>query len=347
MIKKFLIVIALVIISALSFFLVKDNQNLKVETPATQIAKLIEKPLEKYTYEKLSEAQFAPSQITFGETLKDGEDFTSQIFYFYVEDLSGDKTDKKVSGLANIPKTPGVYPVIIMFRGYVDQEIYTTGTGTKRSGEVFAQNNFITLAPDFLGYGQSDKPSENPVEERFQTYTTSLTLLSSLKNLNAGLESINHEAKADPDKIALWGHSNGGQIALTLLEITGGTFPTVLWAPVSKPFPYSVLYYTDEFDDHGKALRRVIAQFEKDYDIENYSPTNFLDKINAPLQLHQGTTDDAVPLEWSDQLFEELKRLNKEVSYFTYPGDNHNFGNGSWTTVVNRNIAFFKEELEN
>ncbi|OGE11093.1 hypothetical protein A2470_01680 [Candidatus Curtissbacteria bacterium RIFOXYC2_FULL_41_11] len=188
-------------------------------------------------------------------------------------------------------------------------------------------------------------PSENPMEERFQTHTTALTLLASVKNLNAALSEAGVAARADPDRIAIWGHSNGGQIALTILEITGKSYPTVLWAPVSKPFPYSILYYTDDFDDHGRMLRKVVADFEKDYDSEGYSLASYFEKIKAPVQLHQGGADEAVPLKWSDQLYEQLKELDRDIQYFTYTGEDHNFAQGAWGQVVNRNIVFYQRQF--
>ncbi|KKR51142.1 MAG: hypothetical protein UT84_C0002G0003 [Candidatus Curtissbacteria bacterium GW2011_GWA1_40_16] len=104
-------------------------------------------------------------------------------------------------------------------------------------------------------------------------------------------------------------------------------------------------FYTDDIDDHGKALRKVVADFEKDYDSELYSLTNYLDKINAPIQIHQGGGDEAVPIKWSDDLVKVLKDKGKDVSYFTYAGDDHNFAKGSWQTVVNRNIEFYKQSF--
>lgn len=296
------------------------------------------KPLQKYTYENLSKAQFKPSEITLGEVLSDETEFTSRMFYYFVE-------EKKVSGLVNIPKKAGAHPIILMLRGFVEKEKYTTGIGTQRAGEYFAQNGFITLAPDFLGYGESDNPSDSAIEERFQTYTTAITLIKSISSLNNQLSTINNQQSADISRLGIWAHSNGGQIALSVLEITGAKYPTVLWAPVSKPFPYSILYYTDEFEDRGKALRRVVADFEKDYDVEAYSPTNFLDRINAPIQLHQGTADDAVPLVWSDNLDNSLKDLDKLVEYFTYTGADHNLTPG-WNIAVSRSLEFFRQSLE-
>ncbi len=308
--------------------------------------KVKERPLLKYTYENLKKTKFEPSAIALGDILNEGENYVSQMFYYHLKDVvNGKSSKKKVSGLINIPKNKGVYPVIVMMRGFVPVENYATGIGTKKAGEVFAQNGFITLAPDFLGYGQSDNPSQDSIEERFQTYTTALTLLSSLVNLNNGLEaSYSGKIKADLSKVSIWGHSNGGQIAISVLEITGQNYPTVLWAPVSKPFPYSILYYTDEFADHGKALRKAVANFEKDYDVELYSPSNFYSRINASIEIHQGLADDAVPVKWSDNLVTDLTKSGKDVTYFTYSGADHNLLPG-WDKAMERSIDFYKKHL--
>lgn len=333
--RKLGIGILLIVIIFGIFFLIKIfGSNTEIKSPMAQ-----EKPLDKYTFANLKKSNFPASLISLGESLRGTDNYISQIFYYKVG-------DKKVSGLLNVPISDGIYPVIIMMRGFVPKESYSTGIGTQRAGEVFAQNGFITLAPDFLGYGQSDNPSKNSIEERFQTYEAALSLLSSLDNLNTGLDaSYSGRIKADVSKVGIWGHSNGGQIALSVLEITGKNYPAVLWAPVSKPFPYSILYFTDEFDDHGKVLRKAVANFENDYDIELYSPSNFYSWINAPLEIHQGTADDAVPLKWSDNLAADLKKLDKNVTYFTYLGADHNLLPNGWDTAVTRSLNFYKEHL--
>ncbi len=297
------------------------------------------KPLEKYSFDNLRGRIFTPGDITIDKVTNDAADFTSYLFFY-------DSDGKKVSGLLNLPKKEGSYPVILQLRGYIDEEKYTTGMGTVHSGEVFTQNGFITLAPDFLGYGKSASSSADSMESRFENYTTALNLLSSITNLNQSLKNNQiDDIEADTGKIGLWGHSNGGHIALSVLAITGKDFPTVLWNPVSKPFPYSILYYTDESSDNGKFIRKMLSDFEKDYDIEQYNPVNYYKNITAPIQLHQAVDDEAVPIKWSNQLYQLLKKQNVDITYFTYPGDNHDFNLGSWNKVVERNIAFYKELL--
>ncbi len=329
--------IMIFILGASLFWFFRFKTDKKILSPVGNELQNIIKPLEKYSFDQLRKRFFKPGKLTIDKTLKDEETFLSYLFFFKVD-------KKRVSGLLNIPKEKGTYPVIVMLRGYVDREVYETGAGTQRAGEVFAQNGFITLAPDFLGYGESDLPTDNVMEDRFMTYTTVLQLLSSIKNINTQLKNASiNDIQADENSIGIWGHSNGGQIALTVLEISGKDYPTVLWAPVSKPFPYSILYYTDDIEDHGKALRKVVAKFEKDYDAEKYSLTNYYEWIRAPIQLHQGLADGAVPQKWSDDLYEKLKELEIEVDYYTYPQDDHNFAKGGWNRVVLRNIDFYKK----
>lgn len=301
----------------------------KLESPVVQIKP---RPLDKYAFEILSKKEVPPAQIEIGEIVKEDPDFNSYLFSFSFDPTLEGKEKKKVTGLINIPTVKGPFPVIVMLRGYVDQKLYKTGDGTKRAAEFFAKNGYVTIAPDFLGYGGSDKESGNIFESRFQTYTTTMVLLKSLPTLPQYNGAIPF----------LWGHSNGGQIALTILEITGENYPTTLWAPVSKPFPYSILYYTDESEDRGKLIRHELATFEETYDVELYSLTNYLDKISAPMQIHQGTGDDAIPLEWTDNLVKNFEKMEEEVEYYKYPGADHNL-QPAWNTVVARNLLFFRE----
>lgn len=282
------------------------------------------KPLEKYTIENLSKTEFKPSKIN----------INNDIFDLQVE-------GKKVTGLVNIPTTNDQSPIAVLIRGYVDQSIYQTGVGTKRVGEYLRDNGYITLAPDFLGYGGSDKEAENIFEARFQTYTTVLTLLASINKENF--------PTWDGKNIFIWAHSNGGQIVLTVLEVTRKDYPTVLWAPVTEGFPYSILYYTNESDDGGKFIRKELARFENEYDVDKFSFTNYLDRINAPIEYHWGTNDDAISSEWRDRFLKKMKTLDvytsgdKSFTNYNHSGADHNM-NPLWSDVMQQTLLFFAKQ---
>jgi len=302
--------------------------NSQIFNPGGEQVVKRELPYEKYGFEKLVERGGMASKI----------EVVGSKFYYQSE-------GRKISGEINFPMTPlsNKLPVVVMARGYVDKEIYKTGIGTHNAAVVYAKNGYITLAPDFSGYGESDPEDPNALGARLVKPVEVLDLIASLESL----------PQADLSNVYLWGHSNGGQIMLSVTEMLGRsqsgekTSPlqvrgVTLWAPVSKPFPYNILYYTDDATDSGKWLRGQIAEFERDYDVFNYSVDRYLDWIAMPVQLHQGSADEAVPKMWSDNLAKALREKDKEINYYVYPGADHNM-RPIWNEVVARDLKFFAE----
>lgn len=323
LLKLFIIILTLGLVGvvAYNYFRPESLPQISVPTP---------KPFAAYTIENLASTAYPAGEFSIGKTLDETPDFTSSLFSFSFAPNPAKKEQKASTGIINVPAEAKNAPLVVMLRGYVDQEAYVSGVGTSKAAEVFAGSGYITVAPDFLGYAGSDANSDNIFESRFQTYTLALALLNSLDQIPGW----------DGQHVFIWAHSNGGQIALTVLEITGKPYPTTLWAPVSKPFPYNVLYYTDEADDKGKLIRHELAKFEDTYDTDLYSIHNYYERITAPILLHQGTADDAVPLAWSQELEAKLSGLDKQITFYTYPGANHNMV-PVWNTVVQRDLAFF------
>lgn len=330
---KFLnIIIFLILILIAGIFgwwIGKEDNSIE---PISQEIKKRDRPLDKYTIESLANTKINEGRILLQEVLKEEKDFTSYLFSFTFNPNLDGQTLKQATGQINIPTGDGPFPLVVMFRGYIDQETYKTGDGTKKAAAFFAKNGLITAAPDFLGYGESDSQAKNIFEARFQTYVTVLSLMKSLDQIESW----------DEKNVFIWGHSNGGQIAITYLEITGSGYPTALWAPVSKSFPYSVLYYTDESEDRGKLIRRELAKFEELYNSDLYAIDLYLDRIKAPLILHQGTVDESVPQSWSDKLSQDLLSLGLDLNYFLYPNANHNMV-PNWDTAVSRDLEFFNQ----
>jgi uncharacterized protein len=337
------------IILASTFIAVGWFANIAWNLPkeVNPIAEIKPRPLEKYEIERLAEKYTGvlPSEINITGTIQEEEDFSSYEFIFEFDPTLTGGGKKKVTGLINIPTGEGPFPLILMLRGYVDQNIYQTGMGSKRSGEFFAKNGYITVAPDFFGYAGSDTEAGDIFESRFQTYTTAMTLVKSLEALKGSpLKVGSSNINVDTNNIFIWAHSNGGQIALTVLEITGAEYPTVLWAPNSAKFPYSILYYLDEAADDGKFLISELSKFMADYDAKKFAFTHYLGRIRAPIQINQGTSDNAIPTAWSDMLAKNLEKSGVKVEYIKYPGADHNMTPG-WQNAVENSLTFFKTDF--
>ncbi|OGJ37857.1 MAG: hypothetical protein A2182_03605 [Candidatus Pacebacteria bacterium RIFOXYA1_FULL_38_18] len=320
------------------------------------------RPYQQYTIANLAKRRYTPSNITVEKVLEETDKITSFLFTYQ-------STNRKITGQLNIPKpllaptadqtTPT--PVIIMLRGYVPVETYQTGIGTKNVAAILAENGYVTLAPDFLGFGESDPEPVDVWEARFIKPINVIELINSIKanpTLRPSLLS-DHTVLLDAQNLGIWAHSNGGQVALTLLEILGEPIPTTLWAPVTSPFPYSVLFYSDENEDEGREARAWVALFEQDYDAREFSLTQYLNRLTGFIQIHHGAVDEAAPQTWSDEFVDKVETENKrravskdielsatDLTYFTYPRADHNL-QPDWNTVVQRDLSFFDTHLRN
>jgi len=298
-------------------------------------------PLDQYAFERLREREYKSSEIILEKVIKKEVGYTAWLFS-YLSD------GQRVTGMANIPtilRPSGfAWPVVIMLRGHVDDEVYFTGVGTRKAAGVFAENGFLTLAPDFLGFGDSDTSSADILEARFVRPVTVLNLLASIENFPRISSATPGVTIADPEKIAFWGHSNGGQIALSVLEITQRPIPTTLWAPVTRGFPECILTYMGELDDNGRKVKRAIDNFLKKYDPKKYSISTYFADINSSLQLHQGSRDKLVPQQWSNDFVAQMNTLGKQIVYYTYSDSDHNFKQ-NWDQVVGRDLRFFRSQL--
>ncbi|HUV72399.1 MAG TPA: alpha/beta fold hydrolase [Clostridia bacterium] len=293
-------------------------------TPASKYA--------PFTFEALAKTEFKSGKIVLGAATRQENNYTTYVFTY--------KSDgKTVSGMANMPVGQGPFPVVVLLRGWADRQNYHIGLGTERSANNLAEHGFLTLAPDFLGYGYSDWEDEDILLARFYRPVEILNLLASIPSL----------PQADTQKIGLWGHSNGGQIVLSLLEITGKVYPTSLWAPVSLAFPESVLVYLGTEEEVGSLVEEKIAEFSRENDPKKYSIVEYFDQIKAPLVVHQGTADQLIEISWTKELVSQLKAKGLEVGLYLYSGENHNlnFYKNTGETARKRDLDFFSHQLKN
>jgi len=285
-------------------FLRGDNSPVNLKNPLAELIQPEETlPYLPYTIQNLRSYDFTARDITIEDVIQDYPTYTAYQFSY-------SPLGRKMSGQLNIPKELPVNPqAIVMVRGWAPLASYYTGMGTKNAAAAFAENGYITLAPDFFGYGDSEPEPADSWLARFEKPMVVIELIRSLEELGVPL-TPEATTKYTPSHIGIWAHSNGGQIALTALEITNQSYPATLWAPVVAPFPYSVLFFSDEDADEGKDFRKYVANLEAKYDVFDFSLTQHLPLLTGPLQLHHGTADTAALSVWSDEFFAKVDKEN-------------------------------------
>ena len=144
-------------------------------------------------------------------------------------------------------------------------------------------------------------------------------------------------------KIAIFGGSYGGYESLAALTFTPEYFTcavaicgpsnlkTVLksvpkfWEFTSKPLSDHILFFTKQ-----AFMTSMGGDPESDQGaryLEECSPLNYTDQIQSPLLLVHGKNDHVVAESESKQIYDNMKRRKKDVTYILFTNEGHRFSN--------------------
>lgn len=249
----------------------------------------------------------------------------------------------KISGAMNVPVGQGPFPVLILNHGYYDPKTYQSGTGLRREQDFFAKNGYVVLYSDYRNYGLSDNDPENDVRPRSGYVEDILNAISALKS--SSLDFV------DKENIGMLGHSMGGGITTNVMVTKPEAAKAYgLLAPINSDYKVNFDKWVvpdAEFSGVAEKFYEKYGTYEENPEFwKSISAINYLDKVNAPVLLHQGTADDQVPVQWSREFSENLKNLGKDVTYYEYPSESHVFAKGQ-SLVMQRTLAFFDKILKN
>lgn len=242
------------------------------------------------------------------------------------------------------PKPPTGWPVIIFNHGYIPPTVYRTTERYVAYVDAFARNGYIVFKPDYRGFGSSQGQAVSAYYAPDDTVDV----------LNA-VTTMQRYSNADPNRIGMWGHSMGGNITLRALVIDPRIKAAVIWAGVNATYkdlmenwhPTGGEPVSPSFGGNGRqSLLGSFGTPEQNPGFwDSISPMAYLADITAPIQLHQGTADTEVPLQFAQTLANDLHAAGKPVELYTYPGADHNISQG-FTLAMARSVAFFNRYLK-
>jgi dipeptidyl aminopeptidase/acylaminoacyl peptidase len=129
---------------------------------------------------------------------------------------------------------------------------------------------------------------------------------------------------ADPEKIAIFGWSYGGYAALV-----GATFtPDIFCCAVSINGPSNLVNhlknYRSELGFQANMYKRVGNPDTEENFLKSRSPLFKVNQINIPVFIAQGSEDELIKRENTDEFVEAMKKQGIEYDYMLFPGEGHN-----------------------
>ncbi len=330
-------------------FLPIQNIVKKTVDTAHEVSEEVGNPAHPLSIEALRNGEYTGSEIVIHEELEPGSNYRRYIASYQSEgntiyalftipnSLAGSEQVKPESG----------WPVIVFNHGYIPPAEYRTNERYVAYQDAFARNGYITLKSDYRGHGNSQGEASGGYGSNGYTIDV----------LNA-LASVKRHPDADPERIGFWGHSMGGHITLRSMVVRDDIKAGVIWAGVVASYPDLINNWRRNSPNPSReSMRRVsgwrsllVEQYGEPNDQDPFwrtlSANTYLSEISGPVQIHHGTADTSVPVEFSQKLDQQLKEAGKTVEYYEYSGDDHDI-TANFNTAIQRSVEFFDRYVKN
>jgi len=309
-----------------------SSSQTRSEIPAAITAFVEPYPLEP-TVEHFANMTLSGSNLVIGKILEQNDIYARHFITYRSNGVL-------VSGIMNIPKGTGVFPLIVLNHGYIDPTVYTNGRGLRREQDALARAGFAVLHTDYRKHAQSD-----PDPDTTGIYDNALAY--ALDSANAVLAV--RAAKLpniDASKVGMLGHSMGGGVTQHVIVAHPDLIDAaILYAPISSHAWNNFDRWRREEPEALPTLTTLKSWEENPAPWDAMSQQFHLDNIAVPVLIFHGKGDKDVPIEWSNDLSNRLEGLGKDVAFVIYPKDGHEFST-TWRHFIDTSIEFFRKNLQ-
>ena len=247
---------------------------------------------------------------------------------------------QKIFGVLHRPNSEQDVPCVVIMHGFASSK-----HGTNRAhvimSEKLAEQNIASLRFDFRGSGDSEGSlSDISLEDMVSDAVVALEHASNLEGI-------------DSQKIAVFGSSLGGAIAMLSCARFQNAAALALWAPVASgelwyrdfiaQYPEKLTEDPKEVLSHYRGIK-LNPQFQQQFG--RMMAAQLLENLDVPLLHMQGEKDQVVSL-----LHQKVYKMHSEGKhspsrFISYPDTDHHLGEQSCTaSVIGETIRFFKEHL--
>lgn len=279
------------------------------------------------------------SQLGKLEPVQDRDAYTGYLTQY-------DSDGLRVNGLITIPKgeTPDQgYPAVVFVHGYIPPDEYRTLSKYEAYVDYLARRGMVVFKIDLRGHGDSEG-------EPGGAYYSSDYVIDTLNAYSA----LSETDFVNPAKIGLWGHSMAGNVVLRAVAAQPDISRAVLWAGAVYTYSdmrqFSISDSSYQPPDPNSARRRERNQlnethgsFDPESDFWRQVPaTNYLDSIQAQIQIHHATDDAVVPIAYSRNLAEVVADTAIDLEIYEYTSGGHNLTGPTFNQAMSRTADFLR-----
>ncbi len=241
--------------------------------------------------------------------------FSKPIPVHYPSPIEGQDRVMPIPAFVYLPPGDGPFPVIIHVHGGPENQFRPRFKG---EFQLWIEHLGVAIiAPNIrgsLGYGS-----------RYMTLDDGYQREASVRDIGALLDWIALQPRLDKNRVAVFGASYGGYIALA----SAVHYSDRLVAAVDRFGISNFVTFLENTQDYRRELRRIEYGDERDPEmrafLERISPLNNVDKIKIPLFVQQGRNDPIVPVTESEQLVKALRAQGQTVWYMNALNEGHGY----------------------
>ena len=225
----------------------------------------------------------------------------------------------------------GATPVIVDIHGGPESQRRPSFSSVK---QYFVDRGYAYFEPNVrgsAGYG-ADYAALDDVEKR----------MDSVADINACVEWLHDHPAVDPDRIAAKGGSYGGFMVLAALT----EYPDRWAAGIDVVGIANFVTFLENTGDWRRELREAeYGSLAEDREfLEEISPTNNIEQIEAPLFVLHGENDPRVPVGEAEQIAEKAEQQGVPVRKLIFEDEGHGFSKLENRLEAYSEIADFLDE---
>ena len=198
----------------------------------------------------------------------------------------------------------GLVPGVVVLHGWAPPGSVGAGLVAELAFQ-FQQAGYIALALSLRGWPETGGVDDCGARQA--------------KDVVQAVRWLARQPGVDPERIALVGHSQGGQVALLAAAKHAPVHAVVAYAPVTDLRLWAAMTHLPGIAEY------VEDECSRDTGLRARSPIHFAARIKAPVLLVHGTGDSRVHLVQSSRFLDALARAGGKVELKKVPDAGHHW----------------------